>query len=71
MRKEHWEYRKNHKGEWQSRFIAANGEILFVSSEGYHNKEDMLHAIDVLEDAMYSMVFERPTERLERRLIEL
>ena len=52
MQQEHWEYYTDVDGQWRSRFVAANGKILFVASEGYHNKEDMLGAIDVLESAI-------------------
>lgn len=47
-----WEYYKDNKGEWRSHFTAENGEILFVSSEGYINKQEMFHAIELLEVAM-------------------
>jgi uncharacterized protein YegP (UPF0339 family) len=31
-------------GDWYFRFIAANGEQLTRSSEGYQNKADAMHA---------------------------
>ena len=35
--------------QWRWRFIAANGKKV-ASGEGYHNKDDCLHAIGLLMD---------------------
>ena len=32
-------------GEWYFRFVADNGEPIGASSEGYHNKNDLLVTI--------------------------
>ncbi|MDQ3750426.1 MAG: DUF1508 domain-containing protein [Acidobacteriota bacterium] len=33
---------------WRWRFISANGNIIAVSSESYHNREDCLSSINIL-----------------------
>ncbi|WP_281954647.1 YegP family protein [Pseudophaeobacter arcticus] len=36
-------------GEWRWRYVAANGNIISVSSEGYHNKSDCRRGIDIMK----------------------
>ena len=36
-------------GEWRWRFIADNGRIIADSGEGYHNKADCHHGIDIVK----------------------
>lgn len=33
--------------QWRFRFRAANNRIVFISSEGYKNRKDVLSAIDM------------------------
>lgn len=40
-----WEVKKDEAGEWRSALIAANGETVFVSSEGYKNRAHALAMI--------------------------
>lgn len=37
--------------EWRWRIIAANGKIIGDSGEGYKNKSDCLHGIDLVKKA--------------------
>lgn len=46
-------------GQWRWRMKATNGQIIAVSSEGYHNKEDMLTALQMvvaIESAGYEII---------------
>lgn len=36
-------------GQWRWRLRAANGEAI-ASGESYHNKQDCLHAIDLIKE---------------------
>ena len=38
-------------GEWRWRFKAANGKQIGASSEGYVNKADCLHSIDLIKQS--------------------
>jgi len=40
---------KDIKGEFRWRFVATNGKIIAVSSEGYTAKKDCEHGIDLLK----------------------
>ncbi|HEY5779860.1 MAG TPA: YegP family protein [Terrimicrobiaceae bacterium] len=40
-------WKSNRDGEWYWHFKAKNGELV-ASGEGYKNKSDCLHAIDLL-----------------------
>ena len=37
------------RNEYRWRFKAANGQIVAVSGEGYHNKQDCLHGIALVK----------------------
>lgn len=41
--------RSSTQGRWRWRLVAGNNETV-ASGEGYHNKADCLHAIDLLKD---------------------
>lgn len=41
--------------EWRWRLVADNGEPL-ASGEGYHNKEDCLHAIELVKSTDQSTI---------------
>ncbi len=48
---------KDKAGEWRWRLRAANNEII-ASGEGYRNKSDCLHAIDLVKDSQDAPVQE-------------
>jgi uncharacterized protein YegP (UPF0339 family) len=37
------------KGEWRWRFKADNGRIIADSAEGYNNKSDCIHGIEIIK----------------------
>jgi len=41
---------KDAKGEFRWRLWAANSKIIATSGEGYHNKSDCEHAIQLIKD---------------------
>ena len=45
-------------GFWRWRFYAANSRILADSGEGYVNKQDCLHGIDLIRGSNNHPVFE-------------
>lgn len=46
----------DNRGEWRWALFAANGKIIAVSSEGYHNRRDCLHAIDLVKSSQNASV---------------
>lgn len=58
---------QNRKGQWYFRYVASNGEKLFVS-EGYHNKGDMLDTIDLIKNTAPTAPVE---EVLQKKLEKL
>jgi len=40
---------KDKAGEWRWRLLARNGESIATSGEGYKNKADCRHAIDLVK----------------------
>ena len=44
------EYYRDRAGKWRWRFVAANGEIVAVSSQGYVRKADAIAGLDLLEE---------------------
>lgn len=46
-------------GEWRWQLRAVNNRIIADSGEGYHNKQDCLHAIDLVKDSKDAPVKER------------
>lgn len=44
-----FEVYKDNRGEWRWKFKASNGKIIAVSSEGYINKQDCEHAIEIVK----------------------
>lgn len=49
---------KDKKGEWRWRLVAANGNTLADSGEGYRNKADCLHGIELVKGSKDSPVEE-------------
>lgn len=46
-------------GEWRWQLRAANHRIIADSGEGYHNKQDCLHAITLVKDSKDAPVKEK------------
>lgn len=44
----HFEVYRDSKGEWRWRFVASNGRVIADSAEGYKNKADCLHGIELI-----------------------
>ena len=44
--------------EWRWRLRARNNEIIAVSSEGYVNKSDCMHAINLVKQSSNAPVYE-------------
>ncbi|NHR06718.1 DUF1508 domain-containing protein [Chromobacterium haemolyticum] len=40
---------KDNAGQWRWRLFAANNKIVADSAEGYNNKQDCLHGIDLVK----------------------
>ena len=53
-----YEVYKDTRGEWRWRFKAANGFMIAVSSEGYVNKSDCLHSVNLVQSSAVAPVYE-------------
>lgn len=53
-----YEYYKDKRGEWRWRLKAVNGQTIAVSGEGYVNKSDALHGIDLVKSSSQASVEE-------------
>ena len=53
-----YEVYKDGRGEWRWRLRAANHEIIATSGEGYKNKADCLHGIELVKDSADAPVVE-------------
>ncbi len=53
-----FEIYKDAAGEWRWRLKAANGQIVATSGEGYHNKSDCRHGIDLVKSSSSAPVVE-------------
>ena len=49
--------RKDSRGEWRWTYYAKNGEAISVSSEGYKNRSDCSHAVDIMKGSGDSPLF--------------
>jgi len=45
---------KDTRSQWRWRLVAKNNKTIAISSEGYHNYDDCLHAIKLVLDLRYS-----------------
>ncbi|HWL95130.1 MAG TPA: DUF1508 domain-containing protein [Phycisphaerae bacterium] len=45
--------------QWRWRLLAANGQIIATSGEGYWNKSDCLHGISLVKSSSNAPVIER------------
>ncbi len=46
------------EGYWRWRLYAANNRIIAESGESYHNKQDCLHAIGLVQQSYNAQVYE-------------
>lgn len=46
------------KNEWRWRLFSANNKIIAVSSEGYVNKADCRHSIDLVKSSTGAAIVE-------------
>ena len=53
-----YELKKDKRSEWRWAYKAANGETIAVSSEGYKNKSDCVHGIDLVKNSQNDPVDE-------------
>ncbi|WP_297327132.1 DUF1508 domain-containing protein [uncultured Bartonella sp.] len=53
-----YEYYKDKREEWRWRLKAVNGQTIAVSGEGYVNKADALHGIDLVKSSSQASVEE-------------
>ncbi|WP_164162792.1 MULTISPECIES: YegP family protein [Stenotrophomonas] len=57
-------------GDWRWRLVADNGEIVATSGEGYHNKADCLHGIElVTSTSSATIVYDQTQGRVLARTI--
>lgn len=42
-------------GKWRWRFVADNGNIMAISSQGYVNKDDCLHCAEIVLATNYEV----------------
>ncbi|MCA1619369.1 MAG: DUF1508 domain-containing protein [Acidobacteria bacterium] len=43
-------------GEWRWRLVAGNDRVIADSGEGYNNKQDCLHGIELVKDSKEARV---------------
>ncbi|MER8857410.1 DUF1508 domain-containing protein [Mesorhizobium sp. M0757] len=48
---------KDHRLEWRWTYEAVNGKTIAVSSEGYKNRADCRHSIDIMKASAGSVVW--------------
>ena len=53
-----FEIYKDKNGEWRWHLKAANHEKIATSGEGYKNKADALHAIELVKSSSHALVEE-------------
>ena len=49
---------KDSAGQWRWRLVANNNKSIAISGEGYWNKSDCLHAIDLVQGSSAAPVYE-------------
>ncbi len=52
----YWMY-KDSRDEWRWTYEASNGKTIGVSSEGYKNRSDCRHSIDIMKASANSPVY--------------
>lgn len=58
---------KDAKKQFRWSLIAANNRVVANSGEGYHNKEDLLHAIDLISGDSHEIKFVRAKPTTSKR----
>lgn len=53
-----YELYKDNAGQWRWRYVAKNGKTIAISSEGYVNKSDCSHSIELVKDSKSDPVVE-------------
>jgi len=51
-----FEVYKDNQGEWRWRYKARNNETISVSSEGYNDKRDAVHSINLMKESYSAKV---------------
>lgn len=46
-------------GKWRWRLVSSNGRKIAVSGEGYHNRDDMLEALDLVRGSAQFQIVEK------------
>lgn len=49
---------KDRAGLWRWQLVSANNRVIADSGEGYYNKQDCLHGIELVKSAWNAPVFE-------------
>ena len=50
--------KQDNRDEWRWKYVASNGETIAVSSEGYKNKTDCRHSINLVKQSKDAAVVE-------------
>jgi uncharacterized protein YegP (UPF0339 family) len=53
-------YYKDAKGDWRWRLVASGGRTIADSAEGYKNKEDCKHDIDLVKQSGNATIITDP-----------
>ena len=56
-----YEMYKDAQNEWRWRLLASNGKIIADSGEGYFNKDDCRHGIDLVKSSTNVPVYDSET----------
>ena len=49
---------KDHQGYWRWRLLAGNNRTIADSAESYYNRQDCLHAIELVKGTWNAAVYE-------------
>jgi uncharacterized protein YegP (UPF0339 family) len=49
---------KDRQGYWRWQLLAANNRVIADSGEGYFNKQDCLHGIELVQSAYNAPIYE-------------
>lgn len=55
---------KDVQGQWRWNFNAANNKIIATGAEGYHNKQDAIHGINLVKTGAHAAkVYDKSAEK--------
>ncbi len=54
---------KDNQNLWRWRFLAANHETIAVSSESYHNRDDCVHSIHIVQSSAHAPIYDMTQQR--------